>query len=235
MVVLNTIMADSLDHCATELENAVAEGTDFDAAVQTLLTSIITEHGAVVFNGNGYSDKWQIEAADRGLPNLRTTLDALPELISEPTMALFEKYEVFNHREMHSRYEIGLEQYTLTVGVEANLTLEIGSTQILPAGVRHQTELALNVGALKAAGVEADTSTLAEVSATIAELKAGLATLKAALRADPGETTLAEAEHARDALLPAMAAVRSAADALEGVVADDLWPLPSYQEMLYIL
>ena len=150
-------------------------------------------------------------------------------------MALFEKYEVFNHREMHSRYEIGLEQYTLTVGVEANLTLEIGSTQILPAAVRHQTELALNVGALKAAGVEADTSTLAEVSATIAELKAGLATLKAALRADPGETTLAEAEHARDALLPAMAAVRSAADALEGVVADDLWPLPSYQEMLYIL
>jgi glutamine synthetase len=203
--------------------------------VQTLLTSIITEHGAVVFNGDGYSDKWQIEAADRGLPNLRTTLDALPELISEPAMALFEKYQVFNHREMHSRYEIGLEQYTLTVGVEANLTLEIGSTQILPAAVRHQTEMALNIGALKGAGVEADTTALVEFSTTVAELKAGLAMLKAALERDAGETALAEAENARDALLPAMAAVRSAADTLEGIVADDLWPLPSYQEMLYIL
>jgi glutamine synthetase len=235
MVVLNTIMADSLDYCATELEEAIAAGTDFDAAVQTLLTSIITEHGAVVFNGNGYSDKWQIEAADRGLPNLRTTLDALPELISEPAMALFEKYKVFNHREMHSRYEIGLEQYALTVGVEANLTLEIGSTQILPAAVRYQTEVALNIGALKGAGVEADTSTLVEISDAITELKAGLAELKAALNGDAGETALAEAEHARDALLPGMAAVRDASDKLEGLVADDLWPLPSYQEMLYIL
>ena len=213
----------------------MAAGTDFDAAVQTLLTSIITEHGAVVFNGNGYSDKWQIEAADRGLPNLRTTLDALPELVSEPAMALFEKYNVFNHREMHSRYEIGLEQYTLTVGVEANLTLEIGSTQILPAAVRHQTEMALNVGALKGAGVEADTTELVAVSGTIAALRSALAELKAALATDVGETARAQAEHARDALLPAMAAVREAADELEGVVADDLWPLPSYQEMLYIL
>ena len=235
MVVLNTIMADSLDHCATAIEEAVAAGTDFDAAVQTLLTSIITEHGAVVFNGNGYSDKWQIEAADRGLPNLRTTLDALPELISEPAMALFEKYTVFNHRELHSRYEIGLEQYTLTVGVEANLTLEIGSTQILPAAVRHQTEMALNVGALKGAGVEADTTELIAVSSTIAALRSALGELRTALATEVGETARAEAEHARDALLPAMAAVREAADELEGVVADDLWPLPSYQEMLYIL
>ena len=151
-------------------------------------------------------------------------------------MELFEKYKVFNHREMHSRYEIGLEQYALTVGVEANLTLEIGTTQILPAAVRYQTELALNVGALKAAGVEADTSTLDEVSAPIAELRAGLADAQGRTgERTPGETALAEAEHARDALLPAMAAVRSAADALEGLVADDLWPLPTYQEMLYIL
>src|SRR5882757_5743385 len=235
MVVLNTIMADSLAYCATELENAVAEGTDFDAAVQPLLTSIITEHGAVVFNGNGYSDKWQIEAAERGLPNLRTTLDALPELITESAMELFEKYKVFNHREMHSRFEIGVEQYALTVGVEARLTLEIGSTLILPAAVRYQTEVAGNVGALKAAGVEADTSTLAEVTAPLTDLRAALAVLRAALAADAGETALAEAEHARDALLPAMAAVRSAADLLEGIVADDLWPLPTYQEMLFIL
>ena len=124
--------------------------------MQELLTEIITNHGAVVFNGDGYSDDWQIEAAERGLPNLKTTLDALPELISDDAMELFEKYKVFNHREMHSRYEIGLEQYVLTVGVEAKLTLEIGSTKVLPAAVRYQTELALNLQALQAAGVEAD-------------------------------------------------------------------------------
>ncbi len=235
MVVLNTIMAESLDYCANELEAAVAAGTEFATAVQTLLTDIITEHGAVVFNGDGYSDKWQIEAADRGLPNLRTTLDALPELVTASAMELFEQYKVFNHREMHSRYEIGLEQYTLTIGVEARLTHEIGCTQILPPALRHQTEVALNVGALKAAGVDADTSMLLAVSAPITALKAALSELGAALDGDAGETALAEAEHARDTLLPAMAAVRAAADQLEGIVADDLWPLPSYQEMLYIL
>jgi glutamine synthetase len=235
MVMINTIMAEALDYCATELEGAVAAGTEFDTAVQNLLTEIITTHGAVVFNGDGYSEKWQLEAAERGLPNLRTTLDALPELITESAMELFEKYKVFNHREMHSRYEIGLEQYGLTIGVEARLTLEIGSTLVLPAAVRYQTEVAHNLGALKAAGVETDTATLAAVTAPLTDLRAALADLRAALAADAGETPLAEAEHARDALLPAMAAVRSAADLLEGIVADDLWPLPTYQEMLFIL
>jgi glutamine synthetase len=235
MVTINTIMAEALDYCASELEAAVAAGTVFDTAVQNLLTEIITTHGAVVFNGDGYSDKWQVEAAERGLPNLRTTLDALPELITEPSMELFERYKVFNHREMHSRYEIGLEQYALTIGVEARLTLELGSTLILPAAVRYQTELALNLSALKAAGVEADTSALTEITTPLADLRAALSELKTALSAQGGETALAEAEHARDALLPAMAAVRAAADRLEGIVADDLWPLPTYQEMLFIL
>jgi glutamine synthetase len=149
-------------------------------------------------------------------------------------MALFEKYNVFNHREMHSRYEIGLEQYALTIGVEAKLTLEIGSTTIMPAAIRYQTEVAQNVAALKAAGVEADTTALEEISGPVTALRTALAALKAALASDAGETTLSEAEHAGNELLPAMAAVREAADELEGIVADDLWPLPSYQEMLYV-
>jgi glutamine synthetase len=235
LVTINTIMADSLDYIATELEAAVAAGTDFDSAVQTLLTAIITEHGAVVFNGDGYSDAWPIEAEKRGLANLRTTLDALPELITDSAIALFDKYSVFNSREMHSRYEIGLEQYTNTIGVEARLTLEIGSTQVLPAAVRHQTEVAVNIGALKAAGVEADVTPLTEVTAPLTALRTALAGLRDALATDPGHSSLAEAEHARDALLPAMTAVRTAADALEEIVADDLWPLPTYQEMLFIL
>ena len=101
---------------------------------------------AVVFNGDGYADEWQIEAAERGLPNLRTTLDALPELITEESMELFSHYGVFNHREMHSRYEIALEQYILAVDVEAKLTLEMANTMVLPAGLRYQTELATNAG-----------------------------------------------------------------------------------------
>ncbi|MBY6538238.1 glutamine synthetase III [Rhodococcus sp. BP-349] len=235
MVVINTIMAESLDHMATELETAVADGVDFDTAVQNLLTQIITDHGAVVFNGDGYSENWPIEAEARGLANLRTTLDALPELITDEALALFSKYDVFNSREMHSRYEIGLEQYALTIGVEARLTLEMGTTIVLPAAVRYQTEVAQNLAALQAVGVEIDRAPLDTVSVPLAALRAGLATLKGALDADTGHDALGEATHARDALLPAMAEVRAAADQLEDIVADDLWPLPTYQEMLFVL
>ena len=235
MIILNTIMADSFDYMATVLEKAVGEGEDFDVAVQKLLTEIITEHGAVVFNGDGYSDNWQTEAAARGLPNLKTTLDAVPELIKPEAVEVFEKYGVFSERELHSRYEVRLEQYALTIGVEAKLALELGTTVILPAAVRYQTELAQNVATLKAAGVDADTTMLEAVSAPIAELTAALGTLKAALSEHAGESALDEATHAQNALLPAMDAVRAGADKLETVVADDLWPLPTYQEMLYIL
>ncbi|TAJ46472.1 MAG: glutamine synthetase type III [Herbiconiux sp.] len=234
MVTINTIMADSLDYVATALEEAVASGTDFDEAVQALLTEIITEHGAVVFNGDGYADAWPIEAEKRGLANLKTTLDALPELITPEALELFSKYKVFNEREMHSRYEIGLEQYALTIGVEARLTLEMGTTIVLPAAVRHQTEVAQNVVALKAAGVEPDTAPLDEVSAAVAALRSSLASLKTSLASDDGHSALAEAQHAAT-LLPAMLAVRAAADSLEEIVADDLWPLPTYQEMLFVL
>ncbi|MFZ1165045.1 glutamine synthetase III [Mycobacterium sp.] len=235
LIVLNTIMADSLDFMATVLEQAVADGENFDQAVQKLLTEIITEHGDVVYNGDGYSEKWQIEAAERGLPNLRTTLDAIPELIKPDSIELFEKYGVFSERELQSRYEVRLEQYALTIGVEAKLALEIGTTIILPAAVRHQTQLAQNVLALKAAGVPPSMTALEAVSGPLADLEAGLATLKSALSDHSAESALEEAKHAQEALLPAMTAIRSAADALEAVVADDLWPLPTYQEMLYIL
>lgn len=235
MIVINTIIADSFDYMATVLEKAVGDGEDFDSAVQALLTEIITEHGAVVFNGDGYSENWQIEAAERGLPNLKTTLDAIPELIKSEAIEVFEKYGVFSERELHSRYEVRLEQYALTIAVEAKLTLEVGSTVVLPAAMRYQTELAQNIAALKAAGVEPSMTLLEVVSAPIADLSAALSSLKAALADHSAETAFDEAAHARDVLLPAMDAVRTAADALEGIVADDLWPLPTYQEMLYIL
>src|SRR5271157_2679651 len=232
MIVLNTIMADSFDYMATVLEKAVEDGEVFDEAVQKLLTDIITEHGDVVYNGDNYSEKWQIEAAERGLLNLKTTLDAVPELIKPEAVEVFEKYGVFSERELHSRYEVRLEQYALTVAVEAKLTLEIGSTVVLPAAIRYQTELAQNVAALKAAGVEPSLTALEAVSAPTADLEAALATLKEALSDHSAESALDEASHAQKALLPAMEAVRTAADKLEAIVADDLWPLPTYQEML---
>jgi len=234
MIILNTIMADSLDYMATVLEEAVGEGEDFDVAVQKLLTEIITEHGAIVFNGDGYSDNWQIEAAERGLPNLKTTLDSIPELVKPEAIEVFEKYGVFNSRELHSREEVRYEMYVLTVNVEAKLTLELGSTVISPAAMRYQTELAQNVSALKKAGLEPDTTLLEAVSTPISELTSGLAALKAAMAEHGGDSAAEEAAHAQS-LLPLMDAVRAAADTLEGVVADDLWPLPTYQEMLYIL
>jgi glutamine synthetase len=235
MVTINTILAEALDYIATELESLVADGADFNVAVQKVLEEIISNHGKVVFNGDGYSEDWQTEAAERGLPNLRTTLDALPELITDEAMELYSHYGVFSHREMHSRYEIALEQYILSVEVEARLTLEIANTVVLPAAVRYQTELATNVASLKAVDVAIDTTTLDEVSTSIAALRAGIATLRADLAHEGASTTLEEAEHAQSALLPAMASVRTAADDLEGFVADDLWPLATYQEMLFIL
>jgi glutamine synthetase len=234
MIILNTIMADSLDYMATWLEKAVGHGEDFDMAVQKLLTEIITEHGAVVFNGDGYSENWQIEAAERGLPNLKTTLDAIPELVTPEAIEVFEKYGVFNSRELHSREEVRYEMYALTVNVEAKLTLEVGSTVILPAAIRYQTELASNVATLKAAGMEPDPTLLEAVSTPISELTTALRALTTAMGEHGGDSAAEEAAHAQS-LLGFMDAVREAADILEGVVADDLWPLPTYQEMLYIL
>jgi glutamine synthetase len=200
-----------------------------------VLESTMKEHGTVVFNDDGYADTWQVQAKDRLLPNLKTTLDALPELITDESMELFSKYGVFSHREMHSRYEIALEQYTLSIGVEAALTLEIAKTIILPATTRYQTELALNVSSLAAIGQETDSGTLDEVSASLKALRSGIAALTSAMDHDELDSEVKEAWHAQEELLPAMTSVRAAADTLETLVADDLWPLPTYQEMLFIL
>jgi glutamine synthetase len=235
MVTINTILAEALDYIATELETLIADGTEFNVAVQKVLEEIITVHGPVVFNGDGYTDDWPIEAAARGLPNLKTTLDALPVLISEDSMELFSHYGVFNHREMHSRYEIALEQYILSVGVEARLTLEMGKTIILPAALRYQTELATNLASLKALDVEFDSTLLDEVSAAIKSLREGVVALAARISHDHEGSEEEIAAHILAEDIPAMQAVRDASDLLETMVADDLWPLATYQEMLFIL
>jgi glutamine synthetase len=235
MTTINTILAEALDHLATELESLVANGTDFNAAVQQVLEDVMSNHGSVVFNGDGYTEDWKIEAEARGLANLATTLDALPALVTDEAMELFGRYGVFTPREMHSRFEIALEQYAMSITVEARLTLEIATTIVMPAAVRYQTELATNIASLRAVGIDGDSATLDEVTSAIAALRAGIVELRSELAPEGLDSTEQEAEHAGRTLLPTMEAVRAAADVLETLVADDLWPLATYQEMLFIL
>ena len=235
MIAINTIMADSLEFIADQLEAMLADGTEFNVAVQKVLEGIVTDHGRVVFNGDGYSDDWQLEAEARGLKNLRTTVDALPQLDTDETRDVLGRHGVLSDRELASRYEVYLEQYHLSVSVEARATLEVGTTLVLPAAMRYQGELASTAASLAAIGREPDTTLLDRVSAAMGELTGALGALEEALAHDGAADTYGEARYAVDVLVPAMAAVRAPADLLETLVADDLWPLPTYQEMLNIL
>jgi glutamine synthetase len=234
LVAMNTIVAESLDYIATELEQATGgDAQKLPGAVQNLLKLIIEKHGAVVFNGDNYSEAWHREAEKRGLPNLKTTVDALPVLTHPEVIALFEKYGVLSKRELESRHDIYLEQYVKSVSVESKLVVEIAKTMLFPAAIRYQSELALTCANLKAVGYTFDTDTLDKMTALVKELQDSIAALEKTM-AHHGGSPLEEAKHHLQEVVPAIAQVRQAADELEGMVADDLWPLPTYQEMLFI-
>jgi glutamine synthetase len=234
LTAVNTAIAESCDYIATKLETATAGGKKLNAAIQEVLGEIITQHGAVIFDGNGYSAEWHAEAEKRGLPNYKTAVDALPVLQQKEIIALFDKYKVLSPRELHSRYDTYLEHYSKSVNVEANLTAKIAKTIILPAALQYQTDLAKNATTVKAAGFVADTTVLAQVTELISKLQAGLAGLEVATSHHGGGDALAEAKHFGGSVVPAMLKVRESADGLEAVVADDLWPLPTFQEILFI-
>jgi len=235
MVAINTIMAESMDYIADQLEAAIAsDRSELHAAVQKVLQDIIAEHGSIIFNGDGYSEAWHKEAKERGLPNLRTTVDALPVLASPAVIALFENYGVLSERETLSRQEVYLEHYCLSVSVEARTTVEVAKTVIFPAAIRYQGELASTYASLKAVGAAFDGKPLDTLCGLVTQLQDAITGLEGTLAHKSGATTLAHAEHCCNEVLPAMVKVRSAADALEGCVADDLWPLATYQEMLFI-
>ena len=235
LVVMNTIVAESLDFVATELEKEMGgDPGKLNGAVQKVLQGIAQEHSAIVFGGNGYSSDWHAEAEKRGLPNLRNTLDALPALTDPANIAVLVKYGVLSEREALSRYEIALERYCLDVNTEAMLALEIAKTKILPAALTYQTQLSTLAINLKTIGKDPSTALLDSVMTLTSELEAGITTLEHELAHESGDDTKAHALHFRDKVLPAMAQTRVAADALEGIVSDELWPLPTYQEMLFI-
>lgn len=228
LIALQTAIAESLDYIAGKLEASIGSGKTLNASIQTLLTELSNENAAVVFNGNGYSEEWHREAEKRGLLNLKTTVDALPQLNTPETIKLFDKYNVLTPRELKSRYEIYLETYVKTVLVEAKLVVKMAKTQILPAAIKYQAEL----GAASSVSAPAK-RLLGEVSGFADKLDSSLAALEKSLGHEASGVE-AEAKHLKDDVLPLMLQVRSAADSLESLIADDLWPLPSYQEMLFI-
>lgn len=230
LVAMNTIVAESLDYCASKLEAATGgDESKLNGAIQSLLTEIMTECGSVIFNGDGYSTEWHEEAAKRGLLNRKTTPEALQGLLEPHVKEMFAKYKVLSERELESRYEIYAEQYWMTVEVEALLCKKIAKTMIFPAAIRYQNELAATCANLKAVGYSFDTDTLDKVTALVKLLQDAIVQLDKAT-----EDGCHDIFKCCNEILPAMLEVRKYADELETIVADDLWPLPTYQEMLFI-
>ena len=223
--VLNTIAAEAIDELAGKLEEKLAAGAGMPEAVMEIVKESYLANKEVCFGGDNYSEEWHAEAEQRGLKNLRTTPDALPEVVADDTVAAFENYDVLNKRELESRYEVWLEQYSIRANIEAEETFSIAQTMLLPAGLRH---LAL-IAEAGVSSLEGEVRELVdELVAALGELKDGERLSRTTSRASSWPT------YARDKQLAAMAKVREAADKLEKVVADDFWPLPKYEEMLFI-
>ena len=224
-IVLNTIVAESLDEVATALEGVSPK--QFNVKLQKLLQSMIKAHKRVIFNGDNYTEDWVKEAAKRGLPNLRSTPEALKLLLTPKASKLFRKYKVLNKTELHSRYEVYSEGYETTILIEGKLALEIAKTQILPVALSAQRTLADNLCKLASLGVDTG----------IGELKAELEKVSGLVGAlCRGNTALEQAVAGEKAaeIICAMAGVRDAVDALEQEVDDSAWPLPKYGELLFI-
>ena len=226
--VLNTIAAEAIDSLCEDLEDAMAgtkkkPGKSFEEALPAVIAAAYKTARPIVFGGDNYSEEWHKEAGKRGLLNLRSTPDALPELISDQTVTAFSNYGVLDERELHARYDVMLEQYIITVNTEAETAADIAATMILPAAARH---LLL----LKEAGLTALTK---ECTGLVTDFGKAIKALQDA-NVDHPEGLMEEAVYMRDTVLPAMAEVRRLADILERTVADDLWPLPKYSEILFI-
>ena len=222
--VLNTIVAESIDDLADGLEQKIDGGMDVAQAVQEVVAATYTANKQVCFMGDNYTEEWHDEAESRGLKNLKTTPDALPEVLADSTVSAFEKYSVLSRNELESRFEVWAEQYSTRANIEAETADSIARTMILPAAMRY---LAL-IGEAGVGTVEAETRGLVD------SLASSLADLKEANAHPDGVEGLDLAIYARDNQIAKMAEVREVADQLEKVVPDDLWPLPKYSEMLFI-
>ena len=233
-VVLNTIVAEAFCDIADELEKA----DDFDLALHDLIKKLATEHQRIVFNGDGYSDEWIAEAERRGLPNIKTMVDAIPALTTDKAIKLFEKFGVFTKAELESRAEVQYEAYSKALNIEAKAMIDIAGKQIIPAVIKATTELSASITSVKSASVGADTSVqeelLVETSALLAETQKALANLKkVTAEAATKEEGKEQATFFKDVIREAMAELRTPVDKLEMIVDKDLWPMPSYGDLIF--
>ena len=231
-VVLNTIVAESFKEIADELENA----DNFDMACHDMIKKLFTEHHRIVFNGNGYSDEWVEEAERRGLPNIRSMVDAVPALTTPKAIKLFESFGVFTESELRSRAEIKYEAYAKAINIEAKSMIDIASKHIIPAVVSYTTELANSVIAVSEAGVDSSTQKelLDEVTKYLKEMKAALKKLtEVTEKASDITEGKEQATYFRDVVKVAMDELRAPADELEMIVDKEFWPFPSYGDLLF--
>ncbi len=234
LVAMNTILADSLDWVADQLEAKLGSGVELNVAIHDIIRDIIRDHGAVVFNGNGYSSEWhEMAVNERGLLNLRTTADALPVLREQYIEDLFAKEKVLSPVELGSRFEAYSEQYIQHIEVEAKLVISMAKTIIYPAAMRYMGELTKTIESLGGMGVEFSNDSVVKIADLTKSMMGKVGELEDLMT----KHFMSVEEHMQfcaQTVRPLMDQVREYADALEGEVADDLWPLPTYQEMLFI-
>ena len=231
-IVLNTIVAEAFADACDILEKA----DDFDLAVHDLIKEYLTENQRIIFNGNGYSDAWVAEAERRGLPNIKSMVEAIPAITTDKAVELFERFNVFTKAELESRAEIQYEAYAKAINIEARTMIDMASKQFLPAFIKYTKTLADTINAVKAAGVDAtvQTEALKEVSALMAETKAALDNLvKTTADAAAKEEGEVQATYYHTEVVPAMDALRTPVDKLEMIVDKEAWPMPSYGDLIF--
>jgi glutamine synthetase len=235
--VLNTAVAESIDFIATEIEAAVADGPtkgSIEASAVLVLGEVLKQHRRVIFNGDNYTQAWHDEADRRGLPNLHGTADALPAFSAEGVSDMFEAYGVMSARELNARVEVLQEMYCTTITIEANTMMYMVDRMVRPAAMRYCTELAESVATMATAGascgaVSADLDRLTSAMDALAE---GQTALRSAMD-HSAATTVEQANFIQGTLIPTMASVRAACDDIESIVSSDLWPMPTYTDMLF--
>jgi glutamine synthetase len=232
---LNLAVAESLDYMSGELEKMLQKGDSLEDALGALLRKIAKQHKRIIFNGNGYSMEWQKEAGKRGLLNLKNTVDALPELVKPDVVKTFEKFKVLKERELHARFEVFMETYVKTINVEAQLMVLMANRYILPAALEYQRRIADSVASTKAAGATSKEAKklLDRFVKLIDQFRVHTDKLCDALE-HTHTSTEKQAKFMRDTIVPAMTTLRDLGDSIELLVPHELWPLPTYREMLFI-
>ncbi len=231
--VLNTIVADVLCGMADELEKA----DNFDLAVHDLIKKTVTEHQRIVFNGNGYSEEWVEEAKRRGLPNIRSMVEGVEALTTEKSIQLFEKHHVFSEAELHSRVEIEYETYSKAINIEAKTMIQMANTKFIPAVIHYATKLAESILSVKSACPQADVSVqedlLNQTSSLLVKAKQAVNKITSYVEEAASKEGKDQAFYFREVVFPAMSELREPIDELELIVDKEMWPVPTYGDLLF--